>query len=30
MTAGVKNTLLGTTEECVEAAITGKWKGGIK
>ena len=30
MTAGVKNTWLGTTEECIEAAISGKWKGELK
>jgi predicted aconitase len=30
MTAGVKNTWFGTTEECIEAAITGKWKGELK
>jgi len=27
MTAGVKNTWFGTTEECIDAALTGKWKG---
>jgi predicted aconitase len=27
-TTGVKNTWFGTMEECVEAAITGKWQGG--
>ena len=28
-TAGTKNTWLGTMEECVEAATTGKWTGGM-
>jgi hypothetical protein len=27
MTAGVKNTWFGTTEECIDAALTGTWKG---
>ena len=27
--AGLKNTLFGTTLECVEAALTGKWRGGL-
>jgi len=27
---GLKNTLFGTTEECVQAAITGKWRGELR
>lgn len=27
---GLKNTLFGTTEECIQAALTGKWKGELK
>ena len=27
---GLKNTLFGTTKECVQAALTGKWRGDLK
>ncbi len=27
---GLKNTWFGTTEECIEAGITGKWKGALR
>ena len=27
---GLKNTWFGTTEECIQAAITGKWKGELR
>lgn len=30
MTTGVQNTRFGTMEECIQAAITGKWKGELR
>lgn len=30
MTTGVQNTWFGTTEECIRAAMTGKWRGELR